>query len=231
MVAGARFGTSAAVPVPVRSGRPDGSFPWPWSITPWLPGGRLAELSPADRAPYAAVLGHFYACLHAPAPGGAPINPFRGRPLADRSSLLQRHLGQVDTSRIDVTERQKIRDLWTRLSATPGWRWPPVWLHGDPHPGNVLVDGERVTAVIDFGDLTSGDPATDLALGWRAFDPHGRRLFREAYGQERPLEAATWDRARGSSLCLAVALLANTDDEPVLADVGRHGLAEVLAGR
>jgi aminoglycoside phosphotransferase (APT) family kinase protein len=39
-----------------------------------------------------------------------------------------------------------------------------VWLDGDLHPGNMLVIGGRLSGVIDFGDLTSGDPATDLAL-------------------------------------------------------------------
>jgi len=34
---------------------------------------------------------------------------------------------------------------------------PPLWLHGDLHPGNVLVSDGCLSGVIDFGDLTSGD--------------------------------------------------------------------------
>jgi aminoglycoside phosphotransferase (APT) family kinase protein len=36
---------------------------------------------------------------------------------------------------------------------------PPLWLHGDLHPANLLVSRGRITGVIDFGDITSGDPA------------------------------------------------------------------------
>jgi aminoglycoside phosphotransferase (APT) family kinase protein len=29
-----------------------------------------------------------------------------------------------------------------------------------------LLDGCRLSAVLDFGDLAAGDPATDLAVAW-----------------------------------------------------------------
>ena len=41
----------------------------------------------------------------------------------------------------------------------------PLWLHGDLHPANLLVRDGRIGGVIDFGDLTAGDPATDLIGG------------------------------------------------------------------
>jgi aminoglycoside phosphotransferase (APT) family kinase protein len=50
-----------------------------------------------------------------------------------------------------------------------GWDGPPIWLHGDLHPFNLVVNQGRLSAVIDFGDLCAGDPATDLAVAWMLF--------------------------------------------------------------
>ena len=212
------------VPVPVRKGAPSDAFGWPWSITPWFVGHPLGRLALPDRRPYAAALGHFLACLHAPAPPEAPRNPVRGIPLAERSEALSRQLETVLPDR-----RAALRRLWARLVEAPQWPGPPCWLHGDPHPGNVLVRDGALAAVIDFGDLTAGDPATDLAVGWLAFDRSARQELRNRYAQDRSLDDDTWTRARGWALCLGVALLAHSDDEPVLAAVGHHALSEVLA--
>src|SRR6478752_2442013 len=43
------------VPVPLRSGRPGGGFPWSWSITPWFPGD-TALVAPPEDLPAAAVV-------------------------------------------------------------------------------------------------------------------------------------------------------------------------------
>lgn len=210
--------------VPVRRGVPGAAFRWPWSITPWFTGRPLAQLPPRDRRPYARALGGFLAELHRPAPPEAPANPVRGVPLARRSDVLAR---QLETA--PVGHRSALGALWETLVATPRWPGPPLWLHGDPHPGNALVHAGALQAVIDFGDLTAGDPATDLAAAWLTFDAPGRERFRRAYAGRRPLDADTWSRARGWALCLGVALVAHSDDEPVLAAVGRHALTEVLA--
>jgi aminoglycoside phosphotransferase (APT) family kinase protein len=44
------------------------------------------------------------------------------------------------------------------------WR-PAGWLHGDFHPGNLLFEGDEVSAVLDLDDLCSGSPDLELALG------------------------------------------------------------------
>jgi aminoglycoside phosphotransferase (APT) family kinase protein len=99
-----------------------------------------------------------------------------------------------------------------------------VWLHGDLHPANLLVAGGRLSAVIDFGDLTAGDPATDLAVAWMLFDASERSLLRRLTGADD----ATWRRARGWAIHLSLAYLANSADHPVIAGVGRRTLAAVL---
>ena len=43
------------------------------------------------------------------------------------------------------------------------WRFNPCVVHGDLHEDNLLVDGDRVTAVTGWTDLRIGDPADDIA--------------------------------------------------------------------
>ena len=62
-----------------------------------------------------------------------------------------------------------------------------VWVHGDISPGNLLVQEGQLCAVIDFGQLTMGDPASDLAIAWTFFNDESRELFRKTL----PLDSGT----------------------------------------
>ena len=115
--------------------------------------------------------------------------------------------------------------LWSEVLAVPAWTGPRVWLHGDLHPANVLVHEGRISAVIDFGDITSGDPATDLSVAWMMFDPSQRVTLRDAAGD---VDDDTWARARGWALALAVAILAGSADNQVMQGIAQGTLASVL---
>ena len=98
--------------------------------------------------------------------------------------------------------------------AAPPWSEPAVWLHGDLHPRNLLVRDGRLAAVIDFGDMTAGDPATDLSVAWMMLPPSARSTFRaSARGDHDPVDDDTWTRARGWALALGLASLANSRDD------------------
>ena len=62
------------------------------------------------------------------------------------------------------------------------WSRPPVWLHGDPHPWNLVHRDGRLAGLVDFGDVCAGDPASDLAGAWLAFDADQRSRFRAVVG-------------------------------------------------
>ena len=67
-----------------------------------------------------------------------------------------------------------------------------MWVHGDISVGNLLVQNGRQQAVIDFGQLTTGDPACDLAMTWTLFEDESRKIFQKTLG----LDKDNWTRAR-----------------------------------
>lgn len=214
------------VPSPLVAGVPTGDFPWPWSVVPWLPGAIAAHTAPADPMAAAVSLGRFVAALHQPAPpDGAPVNLVRGCPLADRHNAVQERLARIGHE-LAPAERAALDQAWTDALAAPPWDGPPLWVHGDLHPANLLVDDGHVSAVIDFGDLTAGDPATDLAVAWMLFDPGPRARFLTVAGSA--LDAAgTRRRARGWAVNLALAMLASSADHPTMAAAARRTVANL----
>ncbi len=153
------------------------------------------------------LLASFLAALHRPAPPDAPRNPYRGVPLDARDQALRDGLETLDES-IDVGQ---VVENWERAKAVEPWPQDPVWLHGDVHPLNLLVGHGRLHAVIDFGDVCAGDPASDLAVAWMLFDDDARARFRRSAAPAGGVDDATWCRAWGWALALGVAL-ANGDD-------------------
>lgn len=217
-----------AIPAPVRVGRPSEAFPWAWSIVRWFDGVDGADATAEERASIARPLAAFVAALHEPAAGDVPANPVRGVPLAVRDAVVQERLRHL-------SERMEVADLaeaWRDALDAPEWSGAPVWLHGDLHPGNLLLTDDRsgLAAVIDFGDVTAGDPATDLAMAWLTFGPDARAEFRAEFDRRahpETVDAAVWRRARGWAVIMGTALAAHSDDNPRMAALAKHTLAQL----
>jgi aminoglycoside phosphotransferase (APT) family kinase protein len=130
----------------------------------------------------------------------------------------------------DGVDRAAVLRQWAVALATPRWDGPPVWLHGDLHPANVLVHDGRVSAVIDFGDITSGDPAIDLAIAWMMLPTEHHGAFRDAYAAVNTwgISEHTWTRVRGWALVLLIVFLAHSADNPQLLLVGQRTMTALL---
>lgn len=212
------------VPVPVRVGVPALGYPWAWSVVPWLSGKQVAATPVAARTAWAAELAEALAALHRPAPPDAPTNPVRGVPLADRSATMLARL----TS--DLPQAPALRAALDAGLAAPAWDDAPVWLHGDPHPGNLVSRDGHLAGLIDFGDLGAGDPASDLATAWLTFDDVGRAAFVARTQELRGWDEPTWVRARAWAASFVPVLLAHPVEYPLMATVGAHAAAQVAVG-
>lgn len=198
------------VPVPRRVGLPTPLYPWHWSIIPWLPGQTADETQ--LNADHARQLALFLKALHVVAPNEAPKNPLRGIPLAQRATMLNEQIQRVEAKTAEITPT--LRSLWQQAVNAPIAR-EATWIHGDLHPRNLLVDPSNITGVIDWGDLATGDRATDLAAFWYLFpEPNLRQLAFETYGE---ISEATSARAKGWAILFGVVLL-----NPGLADHSKH---------
>jgi aminoglycoside phosphotransferase (APT) family kinase protein len=213
------------VPAPLRAGEPGEGYPYPWAVVPWVPGEPAWRTPPSARRAWAADLADALADLHVPAEAAAPGNPVRAVPLARRDGTVRQRLLLPG-----VDPDGHLRALWADALAAPAWSGPRLWAHGDPHPANLLVAGGRLTGLVDFGDLTAGDPACDLATAWLTFDAAGRAAFRARLAERGAADDATWRRARGWAVALAAAMVLRPAD-PALAAIGRHAVAELSAER
>jgi aminoglycoside phosphotransferase (APT) family kinase protein len=200
------------IPIPQRLGQPSERFPHPWIVTTWV-AGEPADRDPVTRGDEAAdTLAAFLTALHKPAPDDVPAGrDRRGGPLADTGIAWSL---KEATARGLVSDPDALREIWDDALGAPEWPGPPLWLHGDLHPANLLTSDGNFCGVVDFGDLCAGDPACDLAAGWLLLPDGVIDRFHQGYSSAA--DAATLRRARGWALWKALACL-------LIGDNGVHG--------
>ncbi|WP_330300067.1 aminoglycoside phosphotransferase family protein [Streptomyces sp. NBC_00503] len=213
---------AVAVPEPLTEGRPGNGYPWPWSVFRWLSGaipvaGRIDE---PERL--AADLARFVLSLRGVDPTDAPPS-YRSETLAARDTDVRAAIaGLAALGEIDAAAVSTVWDTALRAPARPG---PPVWIHADLQPGNMLLADGRLAAVIDFGCAGLGDPAVDLIPAWYVLPSAARPVFRAALATDDGM----WARARGWALSIALMELdyyRNTN--PTMASTARHVITETL---
>ncbi|MFF2950617.1 aminoglycoside phosphotransferase family protein [Kitasatospora sp. NPDC057965] len=212
------------VPAPVGQGRPTVGYPWNWSVLRWLDGANPVPGSIPNPVQLAYDLADFLTALRGVEPDpGAPA-ALRGGPLAGRDAATRAAIGRLR----GVIDTETATTLWDKALRLPGHTGPAVWVHGDLTPGNLLVTGQRLSAVLDFGLLGVGDPTVDLLPAWSLLPPSARPAFRSSLA----VDDATWERGRAWALSLALVQLPyyRTTNPPLAANA-RHIVREILADR
>jgi aminoglycoside phosphotransferase (APT) family kinase protein len=206
------LGRSLPVGVPevVAVFGPDCDYPEHWSVVRWIDGENPEVVTPktpagprgADLAVDLAKVVNALGLAEVPseAVGDPALQWYRGEPLATMDAVTRQNIGRCRALGdfgydLDAAER-----LWDEAMRLPGAkdRPAPRWYHGDLTAENLLVRDGRLAAVLDFGGLSVGDPAVDLAVAWEVLDPPAREIFRRKLG----VDDATWLRGRAWALSL-----------------------------
>ncbi|MDA3647229.1 aminoglycoside phosphotransferase family protein [Saccharopolyspora indica] len=218
------------VPTPVRFGEPSERFPKHWTVMTWVPGEPLdhGTISRGDHA--ADALADFLRALHVEAPAEAPTAADRGTHPRNCADGFEGFLQAVAPDDIAA-----VRAVWDDAVGADEWAGPPVWVHGDLHPANVVVSGGTLSGVVDFGDVCAGDPAWDLAAAWVLLPEGAASRFFDRYARA---DEAAIRRARGLAAlkCLFLMLMGQNGDrglpggKPHWGPAGRAALDRVLKG-
>jgi len=209
-----------AVPNMIHKGMPQEFYPWPWSITPFFSGKTCLESTFTNSNKEAERMAKFITCLHVKAPEDAPVNSSRGIPLSGRREAFEKHVFELKNQ----IDGPSITRIFEELMAIEQWQEPPVWLHGDLHALNIIVHQGEINAVIDWGDLCSGDPATDLGSAWYLFHKKDREIMKRHLSYDEN----TWLRGKGWALSYALVCLAYSNDNPKVHKMGSRLLDAVL---
>ncbi|WP_208996004.1 aminoglycoside phosphotransferase family protein [Pseudovibrio ascidiaceicola] len=191
-----------AVPEPVALGKATADYPYPWSVYRWIEGETASAHSVRDMNEFARDLAAFLHALWAADTAGAPEagdhNCHRGGDLSVYDEETRFCLSGVT----DLIDADAALMIWERALQTK-WTKPAVWVQGDLSTGNILIQNGQLSAVIDFGLCTVGDPACDLVIVWKFFSGVNREIFKTTIN----IDQGTWNRAMGWALWKAIRTL------------------------
>ncbi len=208
---------------PVFKGSANSYYSWPWIVAKWHDGYNPLFEQHDEYELLAQDVAIFLNELHGISLANGPASR-RGVALHELDKETRQAISELE-GEVDV---QAVTSLWTRLTTISSWNKKPLWVHGDFLPGNILVQDNRLRAVIDFSDVGMGDPACDLVIAWSLFNAHSRQVFRAALDH---IDDATWERGRGWALSIALIMLPYyKNSNPTLALLARRMINNVFQG-
>ncbi len=208
-----------ATPVLLAAGVPGEGYPCPWSVYRWLDGENAEPDRLADPGALARDLAGFITALHRITPDVGAMT-FHSGPLSNRDKAVRECIGQLR----GIVDTDAVTAAWEADLDSPVWTGAPMLVHGDLIPGNLLLTGGRLSAIIDWSAAV-GDPACDLITAWFLFPADVRAEFRKLMAADD----AIWARGRGFALSKAIiALPYYQESNPVMASNSRHAIDQVL---
>ncbi len=220
-------------PLVLHVGEPHEVFPYHWSVLEWIDGtDAWVARTDLDRCPLADLAADLASAVAAI--GRVAIDDLPRRAPGSRGGALRPLRDRLDgwlttpawnaADLIDVAAVRRLADEALEVVDEPILEG---FVHGDLIPGNLLVDGGRLTSILDWGGAGRGDLAQDLAPAWAVLGVEGRQIFRDAVG----VDEAAWIRGRTFELEHAVGgVLYYAPRKHPLGDVMARTLDRILSG-
>lgn len=203
-----------AVPEVVAVGEAGFGYPERWSLVRWIEGSVPSTPDPTGeptsrRALALALAGVVKAFKEIDVPPDShaddELHWYRGDALASRDAATLEAV--EDCRRLDGLglDLDEVLGVWNDAVRRPDAREVSSqhWYHGDLFAENLLVDGDRLAAILDFGGLGVGDPTIDLIVAWEVLGEADREVFFDA----TEVDDGSRLRARAWALSLAVVVL------------------------
>ena len=201
-----------SVPDVVGVFEPDREYPERWSVVRWIDGAHPEVVDPdtsvdpgrEDLARDLASVLRAFRQTEVPtvAVDDPHLQAYRGEPLATMDQDTRENIERCRSLEGFEFDLDAAAQVWADAMKLPGVadRPTPRWYHGDLAAENLLVRDRALTAVLDFGGLSVGDPTVDLVVAWEVLDPPARELFRRQVG----VDDATWLRGRAWALSITL---------------------------
>lgn len=177
---------SIAYSIPLFFGEGDYNYPAPFLGYPYLSGEFPIGLTDKQRALSATTLAQFLKSLHAfpvqiAQENGAQYDHRNLTDIAMRKKKIHKFISDL-ALHFSEEEYHAISNYLEQLR-TERVNQKYVFLHGDLHFKNILVDENgRVSGIIDWGDINIGHPACDLNVVYSFLPPDARSDFFKEYG-------------------------------------------------
>lgn len=197
------------IPHILAKGMPSAFYPFHWTVCRWIKGENAFDTEIQDMHQLAIDLAAFLRDLHKIDTYNAPLSR-RGVSLSTRQNF---------------DPGEDFINIWEECLQAKPWDKPPVWLHGDLLPTNILIKNDRLHGILDFSFMGIGDPACDLIPAWGLLSCDTRTIFRE----KLDVDDDTWLRGKGWALSIAATILPYyKDTNPVLVAIAQRMLKEIM---
>lgn len=212
--------TSISMTKPIACGKANDEYPYNWLINTYIEGDQITRenIKEIDLNILAKDLGTFLNCLY-----NIPINIFNKDELEGlkpseenffRGGNLENYTSDVHKA-VEILgnsiDNKIVYEIWNNALQTV-WNNTPVIVHGDISWGNTIIKNGTLNGIIDWGQVSVGDPACDLVVYWILFDESSRKIFRDTVD----LSEDTWKRARAWCLWKGLIILSNICDASFL---------------
>lgn len=212
---------SIPITLPLHLGQPIDDYPYKWGIYNWIEGDNPESGCVDCGKQFVEDVADFIRQMQKiTLPDSPPAA--RGMPLSERDEVTRKAISELD----GVVDTKLATRIWERALEIPYWDKPPVWVHADLMPGNVLIKDGRLSGVIDFSCMGLADPACELIIAWNLFGADDRKHFRECLQVDDDM----WMRGQAWALSQSLLILPYyKDTNPYLVGIANYTLSEIFS--